>query len=131
MFVLITVCARVYALPMPVSAEEDDECIQVLGEKLKEVTPDWRGLGLELRVPSAKLDGIKSNPDKDPVQTKFKEMLKYWLKHGKDRTRTWGFLATAVEKSRNKALSRQIKKRADYKGGERGIFMYITLVDYL
>ena len=69
-FVVIMVCTHAYT-SSAVSAEEDDEPIQIPAEKLKEVMPDWRGLRLELRVPLVGLDHLKSKPDRDPLQKKF------------------------------------------------------------
>ena len=97
-------------------------------EKLEEVTSKWYELGLELRLSLKELDDIKSKPKRVPEQEKFKDMLTYWIQHGKPNTRTWGFLATAVEKSGNRALAERIKKRGDYKQGEEGIYLLCVYV---
>ena len=122
---LICMYAHALSLSNAVLPEDDNtESIQTLAEKLKDVTPEWSELGLQLNLSPVTLDEIKANPQKDPVVKKFDNMLKYWIKDGKEDTRTWGFLAMAVEKSRNNALARRIRERSDYKEGSKGISIF-------
>ena len=91
-------------------------------QKLKEVTPQWWQLGLQLKQHPASLDGFKCHPERDTVQRKFQEMLRYWINHGDDDYRTWGALAKAVDESGNRALGKRVRTTKHYREGSRGKF---------
>ena len=71
----------------------------------------------------AKLDAIEAVVGADPVATKMRDMLRYWLDNGAPERRTWGFLAEAVGKADNNALAFQIRERKDYKQDAPGLFL--------
>ena len=89
MSVYVHVC--IYAV-----VSEDDRAIFTLADKLAGLVAYWRRLGLQLDIPVAKLDAIEAVVGVDPVATKMRKMLRYWMDNGAPETRTWGFLAEAV-----------------------------------
>ena len=108
-------------------AEDDDESIQTLAEKLKDVESRWSELGLQMRLSPVTLDEIKANLEKDPVTRRFNKMLLHWIEDGREDTRTWGFLAMAVEESGDRALAVRIRQRSDYEEGSKGISIFSSI----
>ena len=102
----------------------DDESVQTLAEKLKEVAPWWRELGVQLKWSPYVLDEFTFNSGMELAAKSFEKILLYWIGNGEEDTRTWGFLAMAVEKSSNRALARQIRHRNDYEEGSKGISIF-------
>ena len=109
-----------HSLSNAVSGEDVTEWLEILPQKLRDVTPKWWLLGLQLKQLPAPLDAIQSNPDKNPVSVKFRRMLLYWIEHGQEDKRTWGALAKAVEASGNPWLAGEIRKRVDYNESSKG-----------
>ena len=120
-YCIVSMTAYAHArTPVAVSDDVTIKSSRVLMQKLKEVTPQWWQLGLQLKQNPASLDGFKCNPERDTVQWKFQEMLRYWINHGEDDYRTWGALAKAVDESGNRALGKRVRKTKHYREGSRG-----------
>ena len=111
---------RTHGLSIAVSDDEKIMPSRVLMQKLKEVTPQWWQLGLQLKQHPSSLDGFKCNPERDTVQLKFQDMLRHWIDHGDEDYRTWGALAKAVDESGNKALGNRVRNTKHYREGSRG-----------
>ena len=116
----VGICACVYIRAV---VSEDDRAIFTLADKLAGLAAYWRRLGLQLDIAVAKLDAIETVVGADPVATKMRDMLRYWIDNGARETRTWGFLAEAVGKADNNALAFQIRRRTDYKQDAPGLFL--------
>ena len=101
---------------------ENDDAIFTLAEKLRALAPKWRNLGIQLRIPLARLDEIQAVVGEDSAADKLEKMLRYWLENATTRERrTWAFLADAVKQAGNNALASRIKARPDYDPDAEGI----------
>ena len=109
-----------HALSNAVSGDDITECLEILPQKLTDVTPKWWLLGLQLKQLPAPLDAIQANPGQEPVAEKFRRMLSHWIQYGQEDKQTWGALAKAVDKSGNKWLGNKIREQAKNKESEKG-----------